>query len=122
MDATELPIDEHHQRADVRRLETALRHGYPISDEMRAAIAGKMAQLLVGQDGRGNAVTTNSRTQIAAARVLAMLDRINLEREKMGDPKGLIRIPITPEQLAEMSDEELDALEGNLGRIVSGKE
>ena len=98
--------------------EQAARAGYPITDEIRAAMVSVCAQTLLGRDKDGRQIGVTRRDRDRAARTLAMFDKINVERERANRTTTNVDVPVTAEQLAAMTDEELDAFHRSLSKLA----
>ena len=66
-------LDPHHERADVRLLERAIKERWPIDDKIRRLALGRVAVIAAN--------STQERNRIAATRVLVQMDQINAARE-----------------------------------------
>lgn len=71
-------VPEEVTAADLRLVRKALRHNWPISDDLRARLVNRMDDLLGSED---------ERNAIAAAKTLVMADAINAKRENADKPK-----------------------------------
>lgn len=80
-DAPELP-----SKSDMATLRRAVRERWPIPEAERPAIVAQMCAVIVGSD--------EDRSRIAAAKVLAAMDKLNMEQEKRDDPNVTDRLKV----------------------------
>jgi len=95
-------------RGDAQTLEQAVRQRWPISEEHREMVVLSVLNAIKHCD------PSKARTLAALSRTVAMLERQNQADEHKLRPDRQLNVSINPDQLANMSDEELEALERRL--------
>lgn len=89
----ESEIDVRRHIHETRAIERAIRERWPIPTEARERVAAEMARIVSAVVKGGKRPLYSTRERTAAARVLAMIDRINLENEKRDDPTPSPPVP-----------------------------
>jgi hypothetical protein len=110
---------------DVRTIGRAIRERWPIPAAIRKDIPEMLGAIVAGSE--------DERAKVAAAKVLVMMDKLNLDNEKRGDPSKRETLPpppppvqqffsITAENLTvnprELSDDDLQRQIAELSRRV----
>lgn len=96
---------------DLRLSSRAAKGGYPIPDSLRE-VAVRVCVETLGDS------SASTRDRDRAVRTVVTMDRMNVDRERTERVDANIEIPITPEELRAMSDEELAAFRRNLDRLA----
>jgi hypothetical protein len=76
-------------RSDMALLRRAVNARWPIPEAERPAIVSQMIATVVGAD--------DDRSRIAAAKVIAAMDKLNMEQEKRDDPNVTDRLKVVIE-------------------------
>lgn len=88
-------------------VEQAVKQRWPVPAEKREFLVLSLLKFVADSEA-------SERARLSAARTLVMMERQNQADEHKLRPERTLNVSVTPEQLAGMSDEELEALERRL--------
>lgn len=93
---------------DTRMLARAVEKRWDLPEAVRKVLPAEMTKIAVNQGPSGRKYRTRER--IAAARVLVAMEAQNQDDEHKRQPDVGVNVHLSPEELAHMSDEDLNAL------------